>query len=83
MNLKNTPLQHHYIVRFDDDTKTWLWDIETEELVFPDGTVYDTEIERWEMPFIVDKDELLTNELELSQQLQRHLIAMTEEARNG
>lgn len=81
MRLGNNSVQHHYVIRFDVDTKTWLWDVETEEIAFPDGTLYDTEIERWVFPYIFDRDELMPNVHEITEQLKKFLALMTEDAR--
>lgn len=44
-------MQHHYVIMFDDVTNEWIHDTETEESVFNDGTVYDTETEMWQYSY--------------------------------
>jgi hypothetical protein len=36
---------------FDDVANEWIHDTETEESVFNDGTVYDTETEMWQYSY--------------------------------
>ena len=31
--------EHHFVVKFDTDTRTWSWDVDAEE-VFTNGTIY-------------------------------------------
>lgn len=40
--------QYHYIVMFDDETNEWNLDVDSEESAFPNGTIYNDEINTWE-----------------------------------
>lgn len=77
--------EHHFVVKFDTDTRTWSWDTETESAVFNDGTIYldgdwvhsGDVMEKY--PNVYDLDEVcstvLSSALELmNQSLSRHNV---------
>jgi hypothetical protein len=43
--------EHHYIIKFDDVTKEWSQDVDSEEARFVDGTIYDEEQSSWFSPY--------------------------------
>lgn len=43
--------QHHYIIMFDDETKEWSQDITSEEVRFPNGTIWSEKDSAWFFPF--------------------------------
>lgn len=43
--------EHHYIIKFDDVTKVWSQDPDSEEVRFVDGTIYDDEEQSWFTPY--------------------------------
>lgn len=43
--------EHHYIIKFDDVTKTWSQDTDSEEVRFVDGTIYDNAEQAWFSPY--------------------------------
>lgn len=43
--------EHHYIIKFDDVTKTWSQDTDSEEVRFPDGTIWDEKKNDWEFSY--------------------------------
>jgi len=45
---------HHFIVMFDSETKTWEWDAETESARFPDGTIWDEVKQEWYSGYLGD-----------------------------
>jgi hypothetical protein len=32
-------MEHHFVVKFNMETRTWSWDVDTENAVFKDGTI--------------------------------------------
>ena len=66
--------QYHYIIMFDDETNEWNLDVDGEESAFPNGTIYNDEINTWEYGYAGDgnfvgmEDTLST---QLSQQLDK------------
>ncbi len=38
---------HHYIIKFDDTTGKWSQDTDSEEVRFPDGTIWDEAKQEW------------------------------------
>jgi hypothetical protein len=32
-------MEHHFVVKFNAETRTWSWDVETENAVFTEGTI--------------------------------------------
>lgn len=43
--------EHHYIIKFDDITKEWSHDADSEEVRFVDGTIWDESESSWFTPF--------------------------------
>ena len=43
--------EHHYIIKFDDVTKSWSQDTESEEVRFVDGTIWDDKEQAWFVPY--------------------------------
>jgi hypothetical protein len=43
--------EHHYIIKFDDETGTWSHDTDTEEAKFPDGTIWDEAENEWKYAY--------------------------------
>lgn len=39
--------QHHFVVMYDTDTKEWNHEAEVESANFPDGTIYNDEVQEW------------------------------------
>jgi len=39
--------EHHYVVKYDDDLKKWSLDVDSEEVRFPDGTIWDDKKQEW------------------------------------
>jgi hypothetical protein len=46
--------KHHFIVTYDAKTKQWSHDTETEEVRFPDGTIWDEVKQEWYQGYIGD-----------------------------
>ena len=46
--------QYHYVIYFDEETKEWCHDCDTEESKFQDGTIYDLEKDAWESGYLGD-----------------------------
>ena len=44
--------EHHYIIKFDDVTKEWSQDTDSEEVRFPDGTIWDEATKEWVYPYV-------------------------------
>ena len=32
-------MEHHFVVKFNAETRTWSWDVDTENAVFTEGTI--------------------------------------------
>jgi hypothetical protein len=45
---------YYYVVYFDEETKEWKHDYETESIKFDDGTIWNTETEEWESGYRED-----------------------------
>ena len=67
--------QHHFVIAYDTETKTWFWDTDTEEARFDDGTIYDTATGKWSNGYLGDGD-YEVEECELADILQTNLRAM-------
>lgn len=67
--------QHHFVIAYDTETKTWYWDTDTEEARFDDGTIYDTVKDKWSSGYLGD-GEYEVEECELADILQTNLRAM-------
>ena len=39
--------EHHYIIKFNDETGEWSQDTDSEEVRFPDGTIWDEATNSW------------------------------------
>lgn len=39
--------QHHFVVMYDTNTKEWNHEAEVESANFPDGTIYNDEVQEW------------------------------------
>jgi hypothetical protein len=39
--------EHHYIVKYNDETKEWSQDTDSEEVRFPEGTIWDERHNEW------------------------------------
>lgn len=46
--------RYHYAVMFDEETNRWSIDIDTEERVFNEGSIYNTETREWEYGYAGD-----------------------------
>lgn len=46
-------MQHHFVLMFNAETKTWIWDTDTEGAVFH-GTVYNPETDEWQGEHLED-----------------------------
>ncbi len=44
-------IEHHFIVKYSKEGG-WEWDIESEEVRFVDGTVWDTERDSWSVGYL-------------------------------
>jgi len=64
--------QYHYIIMFDDETNEWNLDIDGEESAFPNGTIYNDEINTWEYGYAGDGN-FVGMEDTLSTQLSKQL----------
>lgn len=40
--------QYHYVIYFDEETKEWVHDVDTESVNFDNKTIWNTETEEWE-----------------------------------
>lgn len=52
--LRQDVRQHHFILRYDSDTKQWELDTELESDLLPDGTIWNETALRWEHGYIGD-----------------------------
>lgn len=64
--------RYHYAIVFDEATNSWDIDIDTEESIFPDGTIYNSENREWEYGY-AGEGEFTGREEELSNGLQELL----------
>ena len=39
--------EHHFVVKFDEGTGVWSWDTDVEEARFEDGTIYNSDTDKW------------------------------------
>ena len=46
--------KHHFIVTYDAKTKEWSWDSDTEQVKFPDGTIWDETKQEWYRGYMGD-----------------------------
>jgi hypothetical protein len=70
--------QHHFVIAYDTETKTWYWDTDQEEARFVDGTIYDKLAESWTSGYLGD-GEYEPQEADLATILQTNLRAMNGE----
>jgi len=52
--------EHHYILKFDDETGVWSHDVDSEEARFPDGTIWDEAKQEWVNPYQGDGEFIAT-----------------------
>jgi hypothetical protein len=46
--------QHYYVIYFDEETKEWIHDIDTESIRFDTGTIWNEEDGKWESGYLGD-----------------------------
>jgi hypothetical protein len=46
--------QYHYVICFDEETKEWTHDVDTESVYFDNKTIWNTETEEWESGYLGD-----------------------------
>ena len=46
--------EHHFVIKFDEKSGTWSWDIDVEEARFDDGTIYNSDTEEWSSGYLGD-----------------------------
>jgi hypothetical protein len=46
--------QYHYVMYFDEETKEWIHDVDTESVYFDNKTIWNTETEEWESGYLGD-----------------------------
>lgn len=75
---EKTMKEHHFIVKYDEATRRWSWDADSEEVRFESGTIYDGENFSWASAYLGDGeyDEL---DCDLGQQLSAALQTMNGE----
>ena len=44
--------EHHFVVKYDDNLNHWSVDVESEEVRFPDGTIWEENTNEWFFPYI-------------------------------
>ena len=44
--------QHYYVIYFDEETKEWIHDIDTESIRFDTGTIWNEEDGKWENGYL-------------------------------
>jgi len=44
--------QHYYVIYFDEETKEWIHDIDTESIRFDTGTIWNEENGKWENGYL-------------------------------
>ena len=64
--------RYHFIVMFDDDTKEWDFDIDSEEIAFSSGTIYNNKTKGWEYGY-AGNGKYVGMEYKLSTQLSQQL----------
>lgn len=74
--------QYHYSIVFDEETNRWDIDIDTEESMFPNGTIYNAESREWEYGYAGD-GEFTGREEELSNGLEELLNAWNSRLKTG
>ena len=46
--------EHYYVICFNDETKEWSHDCDTEDIRFDEGTIWDIEKEEWSKGYLGD-----------------------------
>ena len=69
--------QYHYAIMFDEETNRWNIDIDTEERVFNEGSIYNTETHEWEYGYAGD-GEFIGREEEITEALSNFLDKQNE-----
>lgn len=46
--------QYHYVMYFDEETKEWIHDVDTESVYFDNKTIWNSETEEWESGYLGD-----------------------------
>ena len=39
--------EYHFVIKFDEGTGIWSWDTDVEEARFDDGTIYNSDTDKW------------------------------------
>ena len=69
--------RYHYAIMFDEETNRWNIDIDTEEQVFNEGSIYNTETREWEYGYAGD-GEFIGREEEITEALSNFLDKQNE-----
>lgn len=64
--------RYHYAIVFDEETNRWSIDIDTEERVFNEGSIYNTETRDWEYGYAGDGN-FIGREQELTELISQFL----------
>jgi hypothetical protein len=67
--------EHHFIVKFNEETGVWSWDTDTEEARFDNETIFNSETNEWSSGYLGD-GEFDPAEEGLGEQLQHALYVM-------
>jgi hypothetical protein len=67
--------EHHFIVKFNEETGAWSWDTDVEEARFDEGTIFNYDTNEWSSGYLGD-GEYEPNEEELVNQLKHALYVM-------
>lgn len=73
--------EHHYIIKFDDETGEWSHDSDSEEVRFVDGTIWDEEAHAWFVPYI-GEGEFYRKADEVDEHLGKIIALLNEEEGN-
>jgi phage terminase large subunit-like protein len=73
--------QYHFVVIFDEDDGGWRIDVDTEEVAFPDGTIYNNKTREWE--FAETRKGYSTPEEQLAEQLNKTLDDLNFQLKTG
>ena len=46
--------QHHFVIKFDEETKLWSWDANVEEARFDEGTIFNYDTNEWSSGYLGD-----------------------------
>jgi hypothetical protein len=69
--------EHHYIIKFDDITQEWSHDSDSEEVRFPDGTIWEENTNEWFFPYI-GEGEFYRKADEIDEQLPKVISLLNE-----